>query len=423
MATKINFKHPKYILPLIILPFIFGGYFLFGATGNPERPVQDSSTAGINVSFPKVDSSISNQAISGKFAAYQSAYLNAKEQSAMNSIYQDPLTGQVYQSIVPDEDLNRQEAKRIMDSINKTHADDIFYAPQNMPAKNKQSSFINTEPDVYMELQKELFASANQPAAGNNTYLDNDLNDALASGENSANNEYEQQMKLFREQMRMVDSMQNPKQNLTATGDNNYNNKGIRYQFTQDTGFKPVSVEAVGNKNIAGFNTIRNATKNAGKIMAMIDQDVKATAGSRVRIRLLSDMFAGDMLIPKGTYVYGMVTGFQAQRVNISVKYIAFNEQSIPVQLDLYDNDGYLGLYVPGSNFREFTKEIGSQASQGMSSLVMADGSNVVNNILAQIFNSTTTTAANLIKKNKASLKYNYIVYLRDGTEHNSTNH
>ena len=154
----------------------------------------------------------------------------------------------------------------------------------------------------------------------------------------------------------------------------------------------------------------------------MIDQDVKATAGSRVRIRLLSDMFAGEVLIPKGTYVYGMVTGFQAQRVNISVKYIPFQDQSIPVQLDLFDNDGYLGLYVPGSNFREFTKEIGSQASQGMSSVVMADGSNVVNNILSQIFNSTTTTAANLIKKNKASLKYNYIVYLKDGAEHHSTN-
>lgn len=418
MAKKINFKHPKYVLPLIILPFIFGGYLLFGATGTTQASATDSTTAGININFPKVDSSVSNQAISGKFAAYQNAYLNAKEQSAMNNIYQNPLTGEVYQSVATDEAFNQLETKRIMDSINKAHADNIFYSQQ----KTKQQSFTETEPDAYMQLQNELYASVNHPSVSGNTYPDSYLNSSVTSGETSATNEYDQQMKLFREQMRMVDSMQNPKQNFTTNRNDNYNNKGIRYQFTQDTGFKPVSVEAVGNKNIAGFNTIRNATKNAGKIMAMIDQDVKATAGSRVRIRLLSDLFAGDVLIPKGTYVYGMVTGFQTQRVNISVKYIPFKEQSIPVQLDLFDNDGYLGLYVPGSNFREFTKEIGSQASQGMSTVVMADGSNVVNNILSQIFNSTTTTAANLIKKNKASLKYNYIVYLRDGSDINQSN-
>lgn len=418
MAKKINFKHPKYVLPLIILPFIFGGYFLFGATGTTQASATDSTTAGININFPKVDSSVSNQAISGKFAAYQNAYLNAKEQSAMNNIYQNPLTGEVYQSVATDEAFNQLETKRIMDSINKAHADNIFYSQQ----KNKQQSFSETEADAYMQLQKELYASVNQPSVSGNNYPSSYMNHSVTSGETSATNEYDQQMKLFREQMRMVDSMQNPKQNFTTNRSDNYNNKGIRYQFTQDTGFKPVSVEAVGNKNIAGFNTIRNATRNAGKIMAMIDQDVKATAGSRVRIRLLSDLFAGDVLIPKGTYVYGMVTGFQTQRVNISVKYIPFKEQSIPVQLDLFDNDGYLGLYVPGSNFREFTKEIGSQASQGMSTVVMADGSNVVNNILSQIFNSTTTTAANLIKKNKASLKYNYIVYLRDGSDVNQSN-
>ena len=80
----------------------------------------------------------------------------------------------------------------------------------------------------------------------------------------------------------------------------------------------------------------------------------------------------------------------------------------------LFDNDGYLGLYVPGSNFREFSKEIGTQATQGLSQVATPDNSDVRMNMLSQIFSTTTTTLSSLIRKNKAFLKYNYIVYLKE---------
>ncbi len=146
----------------------------------------------------------------------------------------------------------------------------------------------------------------------------------------------------------------------------------------------------------------------------MIDQDVKATLGSRVRIRLLKDMYVGDYLIKRGSYIYGVVTGFQKQRVNISISQVLYNNTCLPVKIDLFDNDGYLGLYVPGSNFREFSKEIGTQATQGLSQVSATDNSDVKMNMLSQLFNTTTTTLSSLIRKDKAFLKYNYIVYLKN---------
>lgn len=416
---KIKFNQPKYVLPLIFFPFLFLGYFLgFGQSNNDDVVKDTTYTAGINTSVPDVDSTISNQALSNKFSAYQSAFINAKDRSAMGDIYQDPMTGQVYQSIYSDEQINEREAQRIMDSINRVYGNSGGFINNEFGGSSTRKSTAtasNNAMDDYYQMQNEINAMMNATGS-NSSYGSSNYSQATSA----AVNEYEQQMNLFREQMRMVDSMQNNNAkngNQTNNGQRyQVNNKGVRYEFTRDTGFNPVTVEAVGNKNLSGFNTIRNSTRNAGKIMAMIDQDVKATAGSRVRIRLLSDMFAGDQLIPKGTYVYGFVTGFQTQRVNVSVRYIQVGDESIPVQLDLFDNDGYLGLYVPGSNFREFTKEIGTRGTQGMSSMVMPDGSNVVSNILSQIFNSTTTTAANLIRKNKANIKYNYIVYLRDAS-------
>jgi len=125
-------------------------------------------------------------------------------------------------------------------------------------------------------------------------------------------------------------------------------------------------------------------------------------------------MYVGDYLIKRGAYIYGVVTGFQKQRVNISITQILYNNTSLPVKIDLFDSDGYLGLYAPGSNFREFSKEIGTQGTQGLSQVVTPDNSDIKMSMLSKLFNTTTTTLSNLIKKDKAFLKYNYIVFLKD---------
>ena len=39
-------------------------------------------------------------------------------------------------------------------------------------------------------------------------------------------------------------------------------------------------------------------------IKAIIDEDVKATDGSRVRLRLLDDIEIGETVVKKGSYLY-----------------------------------------------------------------------------------------------------------------------
>ena len=121
--------------------------------------------------------------------------------------------------------------------------------------------------------------------------------------------------------------------------------------------------------------------------------------------------------VAKGTYLYAIVTGFQISRLNLSISQIFYQNQTYPVSLDVYDNDGYLGLYVPGSAFREFTKEIGTQGTNGLSSLQTSDNSSPLSGLLNQLFKTTTTTATNLIKKEKAFVKYNYIIYLKENNQ------
>lgn len=58
------------------------------------------------------------------------------------------------------------------------------------------------------------------------------------------------------------------------------------------------------------FNTINNNEANQKLIKAIVDEDVKAVDGSRVRLRLLDDIDVGERTIRKGSYLYCIMSGF-----------------------------------------------------------------------------------------------------------------
>ena len=101
------------------------------------------------------------------------------------------------------------------------------------------------------------------------------------------------------------------------------------------------------------FNTIANADEEPNLIKAIIDENVKAVDGSRVRLRLLDDIEINEVVVPKGTYLYAQMSGFGSQRGKGRVKSILIHDELIKVNLSIYDTDGLEGLYVPSSSFRE----------------------------------------------------------------------
>jgi conjugative transposon TraM protein len=244
----------------------------------------------------------------------------------------------------------------------------------------------------------------------------------MVNKRSSGTDTYTEQMMMFRAQMKLVDSIQQANQR-SATGQSRSSveasgKKGsLPLDPASDSSFTPLPVSLQPQVNdrsrSLGFHTLRNAGTSS-MVMAMIDQDVKVNAGHRVRIRLLQDIYVGGTRVPKGTYLYAQVTGFQTSRINLSITQVFLNGQTLPVQLDVFDNDGYLGLYVPGSNFREFSKEIGTQATRGLSQLQTADQNDPVNSLINQLFQTGTSATTKMIRKEKAVLTYNYSIYLQE---------
>ena len=170
------------------------------------------------------------------------------------------------------------------------------------------------------------------------------------------------------------------------------------------------------------FNTLTQNEHEPKLIKAIIDEDVKATDGSRVRLRLFGAILEiGETVVKKGSYLYATMSGFGSQRVKGSINSILVDDELIKVSLSLYDTDGLEGLYVPGSQFRETTKDVASGAMQSNMNIDQSGANNSFSQwgmqAVTNAYQKTSNAISKAIKKNKVKLKYGTFVYLVNGKE------
>lgn len=77
------------------------------------------------------------------------------------------------------------------------------------------------------------------------------------------------------------------------------------------------------------FNTLAVNEKEPTLIKAIIDENIKAMDGSRVRLRLLDDVEIGEMVVKKGAYLYAIMSGFSSQRVKGTVKSVLVDDEIV----------------------------------------------------------------------------------------------
>ena len=185
--------------------------------------------------------------------------------------------------------------------------------------------------------------------------------------------------------------------------------------------YRPNLVIKSADTNADKFHTVAapDGAAEARLIRAMIDQTTKAREGTRLRFKLLDDVTVSGTKLKKGTYLYGTVTGFSSQRVKATITSILAGDKFIKVKLSVFDNDGMEGFYVPESSFRDFVKDAGSNVVQqdiniesdgGYGSGI--SGEAIALQALQNMYNSATSALSSNIRKNKAKIKYNTIVYL-----------
>ena len=388
---KIDFRQGKYWFPLVLfVPLVAIAYFsceMFKGPTEQTGMVTDS----INTMMPEP----AGDGLHGKFAEMEDNILRGDGYTAIGALSEEG-TGE--------------------------SDDENVYSESEMDRIDQEKAAKKREEQQMAALQQQLRESRMHI----NQY-DDRYNSSSANGSQQREMEhFEQEMRQIQERSRKMarditddGSDERPTANVTPhgqiTGYDIYGNPVYAQQVKKDT---VAVVTKAENGNADSFNTIADEEKlDDPLIKAMIDQTTKAHEGTRLRFKLLDDVVVKGVKLKKGTYLYGTVTGFGQQRVMADITSILVKDKFLKIHLTVYDLDGMQGFYVPESAFRDMMKNAGSAAMQSNISFDSGSGSGISAEALAlqalqNVYQSTSSAVSQAIKKNRAKIKYNTIVYL-----------
>ena len=394
---KIDLRQGKYWFPLVLfVPLVAIAYFsceMFKGTTVQEGMVTDS----INTMMPEP----AGDGLRGKFAAMEDNLLRGDGYTAISALG-DETAGDDEENVYSESEMDRIDKEKAQ----KKREEDEMNALQQQLRESRMH--INQYDDRYtshssgngsQQREMEQFEQEMRQIQERSRKMARDItgDDAV----NTANAQNQQTM--------------NPYGNAQITGYDIYGNPVYVQQPKKDT---VAVVTKADTQSSDGFNTVADEEKlDDPLIKAMIDKTTKAHEGTRLRFKLLDDVVVKGVKLKKGTYLYGTVVGFGQQRVMADITSILVKDKFLKIHLSVYDLDGMQGFYVPESAFRDMMKNAGSAAMQSNISFDSGGGSGISAEALAlqalqNVYQSTSSAVSQAIKKNRAKIKYNTIVYL-----------
>lgn len=378
---KINYRQPKYVLPAIIfLPLVFMAYNICEFVGDSNGQ-QGMVTDSLNVNMPEAN--IDNT--TNRYDALRNQYFGKDNESALEKVEGEDLGPDTIESAYSKEELEllrkQMEMREEQEMRKRELQNRIGMTRDRFNDRSSTSATRNEELQRYAKDLQDIQRKANAP-----------YEERMARAENEELKEKLQKME-EREKLR-----QEAEKKKEAE--------------------KPEIVQKVQGMNADVFHSVgKEDVVDNTLIKAMVDQTTKVHEGTRVRFKLLDDVIIQDYRLKKGTYLYGLVSGFGNQRVMVDITSVMIKDQFININLSVFDNDGMQGFYVPESTFRQMMKEASAGAVRqnvqfytgGTSEL---DAETMALQALQNVYQSTSQAIAGNLRKNKARIKYNTIVYL-----------
>lgn len=416
ITDKIKFKQPKYMLPAILYPLLLiTGYLIFNIfdTEAAQKPSELQTTEFLNPELPQAQ--IRNDGIAGKYESMVKSYGKIQDYSAVENI--DRADQEEYKEEYDSKYSKDDLALLDMEAAQRTEELEKLQRSQEMQEKLRQSAekgrnLMTDSTDLQPLSEAERLARSKQREQGALAELQKALAEARLSGQKS------------------VEDATDMAENTDDTGNRNIAMKGkIEVNGNEvnriDEHTTSSTVVKLIKKPSDYFHTLAENEPEPKLIKAIIDEDIKAVDGSRVRLRLLDDVEIGELVVPKGAYLYATMNGFGSQRVKGNVKSLMVADELVKVNLALYDTDGLEGLYVPGSTFRETTQDVASSALGSNVSMNNGTGGNSFTQwgmqAVQNAYQRTSNAISKSVKKNKAKLKYGTFVYLVNDKERKST--
>lgn len=397
---KINFKQPKYIIPtiayvgLLVLGWLF--IDLFSVEIKDEEPKDLKTTEYLNADLPTANVS---KDIGSKRKNVRDVFGDIVDRSAVKDFVENSDTTtkkkEDYESKYSEEELKLLQEK-------EAQAEEIKRLQERLKESAEKGEKMRSDDFVLPMSEEERARALEMRRKGMMAEMERDLNHARAKGAAAVADVSDVQDSITAAakaaQEKAVKMEENAVRELSENAENNI----VVKKSKDDSEY---------------FNTLSENEQESHLIKAIVDEEIKAVEGSRVRLRLLDDIEVNGTLLKKGSYLFATLSGFGQQRVKGKVESVLIGDEILKISLSLYDvSDGLEGLYVPSSTFRETAKDIGSSAMQSnMNMNTMGSGNSVTQwagQALQNAYQRTSNAISKAIKKNKVRIKYGTQVYL-----------
>ena len=331
ITDKINFRQPKYVLPAILYPLLLvTGYLVMDIfdTEVAESPTSLQTTEYLNPELP--EAKMRDDGIGGKYESMVKSYGRIQDYSAVENIERNnnETEKEDYDSRYTDEDL------ALLDSEAAARSEELERL-REMQERLRQSAergkaMVADSAGLQPLSEEERIARSEQRRKEALAELDKALAEAREKGQKG-----------------LQDADSTDTESIAPTGSVAIGGKvEINEQAVNELAENAESEQVVKKVKTSSdyFNTLAENEPEPRLIKAIIDEDIKAVEGSRVRLRLLDDVEIDGKVVTKGSYLYATMSGFGSQRVKGNIKSLLVDNERISCLLGVKLR-GQVGVY------------------------------------------------------------------------------
>ncbi len=270
LTKKINFRQPKYMLPaLVYIPLLFTGYFVIDMLGTKKAEIVDPSMQSTEYLNPNLPQAKVKDDLEGKYESMVKSYGKIDDFSAIGNIDRedDAVASEEYESKYSEsevEALAGTEGAMPPGSVEET---------LRRSASRGEALASGDYPFPLTESERLIQSRQREEA------LREELEAALAQ--------------LRAQSEASVTGSQSPASVQPQT-----DTRAVSSQDGED-GTTQVVKRLMQSSDY--FHTVSENDPQPDLIKAIIDENIKAVDGSRVRLRLLDYVQIGDLMMPTGS--------------------------------------------------------------------------------------------------------------------------
>jgi hypothetical protein len=352
------------VLPLLVLPFVFALFFLFGGGKGQITNGMSEKSNGVNTQLP--DAHFNKRKEADKMSLYESS--NQDSAKWREAVKNDPNridSGKL-------EEMSFEQFQVLHDTLNKV-------SPGLL---NKEMGGAN------LSASKVRSGSPEKEMAEKLAQLQNIINQNRTDSVET--NKIKAKSKETLERHSDLTNEKLPNNESTDPDIVQLNKMLDKVMAIQHPELISDTIKQIPTKTASIYQLEAMTKGNA--ISVIIPESQTIVSGSTVRLQLNEPAMIAGIEVPAFQYVYGTAM-LSNERLKVQVRSIRVGNNILPVDLSIYDLDGMEGLFVPGSISRDVSKQ---SIDQGMGGIGLA---NLDPSIGAQAANAGIQVAKTLISR------------------------